>query len=141
MASNSSKNIGIAIIRFALACFFIVNGLCILGLGASGVEGEIRIAVSSIFKADAAKVIVIVLGVIILLCGVFLFLEFFIREGVFSTLITVITLVLWLCVTVIVDFLAKRTGILNHMTISWITWLLDLSKNLLVIGGLIAVKD
>ena len=141
MADAKSRNLGIVLLRIALACYFFVTGLCLLGLGSSSQEFHISKAVHGIFKADVANIVCPILGIVILLCGVLLIIEFFVRTGTFSAVIAVITLLIWLLVTVMLDFFAQGTGILNGLNISLLTWLLDFANNLMVIGALIAVKN
>ena len=137
--AKQQRTIGVFVIQLALAVYLIITGLCLVTpLGKSISSEEIR-AVANLFNnANLAKVISIVVGVILIACGVMFAIKALITDlGKVDNLFKYITLIIWIVVTVITliscfdDF---KKGLALH-------WLLVLAKNALIIGGILTIKN
>ena len=127
-------SVGVVITQFALACYFIITGLCLLGVGTSAASQEIAGALSYLRLGDHRQLVRVVLGVVILLCGVVLLVRFFWNPGVLDVILLVLTLIVWVTVAAVV-----AVSTFPAASGRWMPWFLVLSQNLLVIGGLLAV--
>ncbi|MFA6936904.1 MAG: hypothetical protein WCQ67_01590 [Treponema sp.] len=138
--ANSKKSLGLVFVQIALAVYFIVTGLCMLGVGGSIKSFQITGAVYSIFSGSLANIVNIILGILILACGVVLVIKFFWNPGKIDNTLMLITLIVWIVVAVIVDLFSHEMGIFSG-DVAFLTWLLDVAKNLLIIGGLMTVHN
>jgi hypothetical protein len=138
--ANEKKSSGSVILQIALAVYFIVTALLMLGM--SGVAGAspISAAVYSLFTGTLAQFINIALGVLVFVCGVVLLIKFIWNSGGIGSVLMLITLLIWIAVTRITDFFSAKYGILKNNAPSF-SWLLDVAKNMLVIGGLMTVYN
>jgi len=120
----------------ALAVYFVVTGLCLFGIGHSISGGEIEALTS--FFGSAAKVLDIIIGILLVACGVmFLLKAFGIDLGKVDDIVKYVTLILWIVVTVVAliyYFKDFRAG-------EWLHWFLSLAKNALIIGGILTIKN
>ncbi len=142
--AKQQRTIGVFVIQLALAVYFIVTSLCIFGLGTSISEGEVK-GITSLF-GDAGKIINIVVGVLLMVCGVcFLIKAFGLDLGKFDDVVKYITLFVWIVVTVAaLIYYTKPYD--NHSgdfknTAGILHWLLALAKNGLIIGGILTIKN
>lgn len=103
------------ILRIALACFLIVSGILTLQLD-SGLLGklqagfagnEVANAVHAIAKGDLASLIIVLIGVLQLVSGIFLIAGFFVDASRFNSIALTIILIMWLVVIFIVDIIGK----------------------------------
>ena len=69
--AKQQRTIGIFVIQIALAIYLVITGLCLVtGIGKSISSSEIA-AVTNIFKnANLAKVVSIIVGIVLIVCGV-----------------------------------------------------------------------
>src|SRR5574344_596235 len=135
MANQSKRSLGLVFVQIALAVYFIVTGLCMLGVGSSIKSFQTSAAVYSLFSGDLANLVNVILGIVILACGVILVIKFFWNPGKLDNLLMLITLIVWIIVAVITDLFSSDYGIFKGH-VAFLTWLLDVGKNLLIIGGL-----
>ena len=135
MAKSSKRGLGVLLTQIALALYLTVTGLFTLGLGGNHGSSEINGAVHSLLKGDLANIVVILLGVVVLVCGILLILRFFWNPGTLDNLFKLITLIAWIVITVVIDICG-----FNHFGSIW-AWLLSVAANLLIIGGLLVVHD
>ena len=129
MAKHSVSGI---VIQFALAIYFAVTGLCLLGAGGSTSSSEILTALS--FLHINTQVVRIIFGIVLLLCGVLLVIRSFAHVSVLDTILLIVTLALWVVVTV----LSTMNNIANSVNVLYL--LLDLARNCLIIGGILSIS-
>lgn len=142
------------ILQLGLALFFIASGIITLQLD-SGFFGkieaglrnnEVAYAVNSLISnGSAADAVIIALGIIELLAGVFLLLQLFVNTGIRLTrVLMLVIIVVWIAVVILVDIMGK-SGILGGNVFSSLSSLLayfkQLSAHLLVLGSVVVVKD
>jgi hypothetical protein len=140
MANQFKRSLGLVFVQIALAVYFLITGLCMLGAGSSIKSFQTSAAVYSLFSGDLANLVNIILGIVILACGVILAIKFFWNSGKLDSLLMLITLIVWIVVAVITDLFSSDYGIFKgHVAL--LAWLLDVGKNLLIIGGLMTVHN
>ncbi|MBD5427208.1 MAG: hypothetical protein HDR38_06645 [Treponema sp.] len=135
MAKSSKWSLGVMLTQVALALYLTVTGLFTLGLGGNRSSSELTRAVKALLNGDLANVVVILLGVVVLVCGIMLILRFFWNPGTLDGLFKLITLIVWIVVTVVIDV----CGFGSFHSI-W-EWILSVAGNLLIIGALLVVHD
>ncbi len=133
MASNQKRGIGILLVQIALALYLAVTGLCMLGVGGTIKSVQATKAVYALFSGDLAKIVAIVLGIVLLLCGIVLVVCMFADMHRLDTLLKLVSLIAWIVMAVIID-------VLNFKGCS-MEWVLNVAKDLLIIGGLMAIAD
>lgn len=121
------------LIQVALALYLTVTGLALLGVGSSDKALQATTAMHALFSGDIANIVAIALGVVLLLCGVSLVVRLFVNVGAAALVLKIISLIAWIVIAVITDICRYDdfSGVL--------ALLLDIGKNLLVIGGLLAI--
>ena len=135
MAKSSKWSLGVMLTQVALALYLTVTGLFTLGLGGNRSSSELTRAVKALLNGDLANVVVILLGVVVLVCGIMLILRFFWNPGTLDGLFKLITLIAWIVVTVVIDI----CGFGSFPSI--LQWILSVAGNLLIIGALLVVHD
>ena len=70
MAKSTNRGLGALFIRIALAAYFIITGLCMLGVGGSVKASEAGAAIYEIFSGDLAQIVAIIAAIVILIGGV-----------------------------------------------------------------------
>lgn len=139
------------VLRVAVALFLIVTGILTLQLD-SGLLGrlqagfagnEVANAIHNLFKGDLANILIILMGVLQLVSGVFLFLGFFINLKRFNDTVLLIVMIMWLVVILLVDVMG-RGGLLDgafETMASFLTFAKVLSAHLLVLGAIMNARE
>lgn len=133
MATSAKRGLGVLLTQIALALYLTVTGLYTLGLGGNRGSSQIDAVVRALIAGELASVVVILLGVVVLVCGILLALRLFWHPGTLDALFKLVTLIVWIVVAVVVDGL----GFTSFGTV-W-QWMLSVAENLLIIGGLLLV--
>ena len=139
MAKTSNRGLGALLLRIALAAYFIITGLCMLGVGGSIKSSEAGAAIYEIFSGDLAKIIAILVAVVILLGGICIAITLFRDLGSFDNTVMLILTVLWIVIAVIADVFSRSFGI-NKLDGNAMFWILNVAKDLLIIGGLLSIR-
>jgi len=135
--AKQQRTWGIFITQLALAIYLVVTAVCLITrVGSSISSAEIE-AVAALF-GKAASVISIIIGIILLACGVMFALKAFGMDfGKFDDYVKYITLVLWIIITIItLIFYIKEFA-----SVKVLHWLLVLAKNALIIGSILTIKN
>lgn len=139
------------VLKIALAAFLIVTGIMTLQLDSgflgklqAGFSGnELANAVHGFLKGDAATLVIVALGILELLAGVFLIAGFFVDTKGFNGLVLLIIMALWIVVIVLVDIVGKG-GLLDgafKSTGTFLSFLKVLSAHLLVLGAILSARE
>ncbi len=139
------------VLRVALACFLIVSGILTLQLDSgffgklqAGFAGnEVANAIHSILKGDLASLIIVMIGVLQLLSGIFLIAGFFVDATKFNSFALLVILILWLVVIFLVDIVGKGGllgGAFKSMN-AFLSFLKVLSAHLLVLGAILSTRE
>lgn len=139
MAKTTNRGLGALFLRIALAAYFIITGLCMLGVGGSVKASEAGAAIYEIFSGDLAKILVIVVAILLLIGGVCIAITIFRDLGNWDNTVMVILTVLWIVIAVVADVFSKSFGV-NKLDGSAMFWILNVAKDLLIVGGLLSIK-
>ena len=139
MAKTSNRGLGALLLRIALAAYFIITGLCMLGVGGSIKSSEAGAAIYEIFSGDLAKILVIVVAILPLIGGVCIAITIFRDLGSWDNTIMLIITVLWIVIAVVADIFSRSFGV-SKLDGDAMFWILNVAKDLLIIGGLLSIR-
>lgn len=137
--AKQQRTWGIFISQLALAVYFIVTAICLITqVGSSISSSEIQAVVGLFGKA--APVLGILIGIILLVCGVmFACKAFGLDFGKVDDAFKYITLVIWIIITLVTLIFYARVDFKQAVLV--LHWLLSLAKNALIIGGILLIKN
>ena len=139
MAKTSNKGLGALFLRIALAAYFIITGLCMLGVGGSIKSSEAGAAIYEIFSGDLAKIVAILVAVVLLIAGVCIAITIFRDIGTWDNTVMLVLTIIWIVIAVIADVFSKSFGV-NKLDGHTMFWILNVAKDLLIIGGLLSIR-
>ncbi len=139
MAKTTNRGLGALFLRIALAAYFIITGLCMLGVGGSVKASQAGAAVYEIFNGDLAKIIAIIVAIVILIGGICVAITIFRDLGNWDNTVMLILTVLWIVIAVVADVFSRSFGV-NKLDGDAMFWILNVAKDLLIIGGLLSIK-
>ena len=129
--AKGSRSIGHLLLQIALGVFFVVTGIWTLQNGSGN---EIATAINKLFSGDMQKMMRLLFGIIEVLAGAFLLLRMFVSfSSSIDTLLMVVVMIAWLVSIVLLD-------VLNGFDVS-LSWFHKVAYHLMVLGGIIVVKD
>ena len=138
MGKTSNRGLGALFIRIALAAYFIITGLCMLGVGGSVKASQAGAAIYEIFSGDLAKIVAIIVAIVILIGGVCVAITIFRDLGNWDNTVMLILTVLWIVIAVVADVFSRSFGV-NKLDGDAMFWILNVAKDLLIIGGLLSI--
>jgi len=139
MANTSNKGLGALFLRIALAAYFIITGLCMLGVGGSIKSSEAGAAIYEIFSGDLAKIVAIAVAIVLLIGGVCVAITIFRDLGNWDNTVMLVLTILWIVIAVVADVFSRSFGV-NKLDGNAMFWILNVAKDLLIIGGLLSIK-
>ncbi len=139
MATKTNKGLGALLLRIALAAYFIITGLCMLGVGGSVKASEAGAAIYEIFSGDLAKIVAIVVAIVLLVGGVCIAITMFRDLGSWDNTVMLILTIIWVVIAVIADVFSRSFGV-NKLDGNAMFWILNVAKDLLIIGGLLSIR-
>ena len=139
MAKTTNRGLGALFLRIALAAYFIITGLCMLGVGGSVKASQAGAAIYEIFSGDLAKIVAIVVAILLLIGGVCIAITIFRDLGNWDNTAMLILTVLWIVIAVVADVFSRSFGV-NKLDGNAMFWILNVAKDLLIIGGLLSIK-
>ena len=139
MAKTSNRGLGALLLRIALAAYFIITGLCMLGVGGSIKASEAGAAIYEIFSGDIAKIVAIVVAIILLLGGICIAITIFRDLGNWDNTAMIILTVIWVIVAIVADVFSRSYGV-SKLDGEAMFWILNVAKDLLIIGGLLSIR-
>lgn len=139
MAKNSNRGLGALFLRIALAAYFIITGLCMLGVGGSIKSSEAGAAIYEIFSGDLAKIVAIIVAIILLIGGVCIAITIFRDLGSWDNTVMLILTIIWIVIAVVADVFSRSFGV-NKLDGDAMFWILNVAKDLLIIGGLLSIR-
>ena len=139
MATKTNRGLGALLIRIALAAYFIITGLCMLGVGGSIKASEAGAAIYEIFSGDLAKIVAIVVAIVLLIGGVCVLITIFRDLGSWDNTAMLILTIIWIVVAVVADVFSHSFGVRN-LDGNAMFWILNVAKDLLIIGGLLSIR-
>lgn len=139
MAKSTNRGLGALFIRIALAAYFIITGLCMLGVGGSVKASEAGAAIYEIFSGNLAQSVAIIAAIVILIGGVCVAITIFRDLGNWDNTVMLILTVLWIVIAVVADVFSHSFGV-NKLDGNAMFWILNVAKDLLIIGGLLSIR-
>jgi uncharacterized membrane protein YphA (DoxX/SURF4 family) len=139
MAKTSNRGLGALLLRIALAAYFIITGLCMLGVGGSIKSSEAGAAIYEIFSGDLAKVLVIVVAILLLIGGVCIAITIFRDLGAWDNTVMLVITIIWIVVAIVADVFSRSFGVKN-LDGNAMFWILNVAKDLMIIGGLLSIR-
>ena len=139
MGKTSNRGLGALFLRIALAAYFIITGLCMLGVGGSVKASQAGAAIYEIFSGDLAKIVAIVVAIVLLIGGVCIAITIFRDLGNWDNTAMLILTVLWIVIAVVADVFSRSFGV-NKLDGNAMFWILNVAKDLLIIGGLLSIR-
>ena len=137
MGKTTNRGLGALFLRIALAAYFIITGLCMLGVGGSIKSSEAGAAIYEIFSGDLAKIVAIVVAIVLLIGGVCIAITIFRDLGNWDNTVMLILTVIWIVIAVVADVFSRSFGV-GKLDGNAMFWILNVAKDLLIIGGLLS---
>jgi hypothetical protein len=127
-----SKGIGFMLLNFSVAAYLFATGI----IGITGrrflADGEIRLAVNSLFNGDFAEILIVILAVLALAAGVLILLKFFGITMAITELLLIILAITWVVFILMIDIVYP----LNNKGTNFIDWLRSVSSHAMVLAGI-----
>ncbi len=122
------------ILNLAVGAMLAVGGIWALQGGGDFAANALK----GLLSGDAAKMAVIVFGVIELLSGIFIILQIFMgdRTGSLGTILKLIIVVVWAIAVIIADFLNG-----HFLAPNFLSWVYSLAMHLIVLAALLVTRD
>ena len=139
MGKTSNRGLGALFLRIALACYFIITGLCMLGVGGSVKASQAGAAIYEIFSGDLAKIVAIIVAIVLLIGGVCIAITIFRDLGNWDNTVMLILTVIWIIIAVVADVFSRSFGV-GKLDGDAMFWILNVAKDLLIIGGLLSIR-
>ena len=139
MAKTSNRGLGALLLRIALAAYFIITGLCMLGVGGSIKSSEAGAAIYEIFSGDLAKIVAIAVAIVLIIGGVCIAITIFRDLGNWDNTVMLIITVIWIVIAVVADVFSRSFGV-SKLDGNAMFWILNVAKDLLIIGGLLSIR-
>ena len=139
MGKTTNRGLGALFIRIALAAYFIITGLCMLGVGGSVKASEAGAAIYEIFSGDLAKIVAIIVAIVILIGGVCVAITIFRDLGNWDNTAMLILTIIWIVIAVVADVFSSSFGV-SKLDGNAMFWILNVAKDLLIIGGLLSIR-
>ncbi len=139
MGKTSNRGLGALFLRIALAAYFIITGLCMLGVGGSIKSSEAGAAIYEIFSGDLAKIVAIIVAIVLLIGGVCIAITIFRDLGNWDNTVMLILTVIWIVIAVVADVFSRSFGV-GKLDGNAMFWILNVAKDLLIIGGLLSIR-
>ena len=132
-----NKSIGGILLNFAVAIYLVATGI----LGVTGrkffPDGEIRRAVTALFKGDFAEILIVILAVLAIAAGAFILLKFFGIDIPVTELLLVILAIVWVVFIIMIDVVYP----INHKGTNFVDWLRSLGAHLMALGGIMLATE
>ena len=139
MATKTNRGLGALLIRIALAAYFIITGLCMLGVGGSVKASQAGAAIYEIFSGDLAKIVAIVVAIVLLIGGVCIAITIFRDLGSWDNTAMLVLTIIWIVIAVVADVFSSSFGV-SKLDGNAMFWILNVAKDLLIIGGLLSIR-
>ena len=136
---TTNRGLGALFLKIALAAYFIITGLCMLGVGGSVKASEAGAAIYEIFSGDLAKIVAIVVAIVLLVGGVCIAITIFRDLGSWDNTAMLVLTVIWIVIAVIADIFSNSFGV-KKLDGNAMFWILNVAKDLLIIGGLLSIR-
>jgi len=124
-----NKGIGFLLLNFSVAIYLFATG--ILGITRFS-DGEIRRAVSSIFRGNFAEILIVILSILAIAAGAFILIKFFGISIAITELLLIVLAITWVVFILMIDIVYP----LGHKT-NFVEWLRSFGSHVMVLAGII----
>ena len=128
-----NRSIGGFLLNIAVAIYLLATGI----LGLTGRKffpnGEIRRAVTALFKGDFAEILIVILAILSIAAGTFILLKFFGIVIPITELFLLILAVVWVVFILMIDIVYP----INHKGGNFVDWLRNFGSHLMVLAAII----
>ena len=100
--------------------------------------GEIRRAVTALFKGNVAEIIIVILAILAIAAGVFLLLKFFGIEIPMTELLLVILAIVWLVFIIMIDIVYPLD---KNSKVVFVDWLRSIGSHIMVLGAILLATE
>jgi len=132
-----NKGIGFIVLNFSVAIYLLATGI----LGLTGrkffPDGEIRRAVTALFKGNFAETLIVILAILAIAAGVFILLKFLGIDIAINELILIILAIVWLVFIIMIDVVYP----INKGNVNFVDWLRGLGAHLMALGGIMLATE
>jgi len=132
-----NKSIGLILLNFAVAIYLLATGI----LGLTGrkffPDGEIRRAVTALFKGDLAEILIVILAILAIAAGAFILIKFFGIDIPITELLLVVLAVVWVVFIIMIDVVYP----LNGKGTNFVDWLRSFGSHLMALGGILLATE
>jgi len=129
-----NKSIGGVLLNIAVAVYLLATGI----LGLTGrkffPDGEIRKAVTSLFKGDLAETLIVILGILAIAAGAFILMKFFGIVIPVTELVLIVLAVVWIVFIVMIDVV---TPLNSKRDVNFVEWMRNFGAHLMVLAAII----
>jgi hypothetical protein len=132
-----NKSLSHFLLNIAVAIYLLATG--ILGLGGRKFfpDGEIRRAVTALFRGDFAELLIIILAVLSIAAGAFVLLKFIGISIPITELLLIILAIVWVVFILMIDIVYP----INNKGANFVDWLRNLGAHLMVLGGITMASE
>jgi len=132
-----NKGIGFIVLNFSVAIYLLATGI----LGLTGrkffPDGEIRRAVTALFKGNFAETLIVILAILAIAAGVFILLKFFGIDIAINELILIILAIVWLVLIIMIDVVYP----IKQGNVNFVDWLRGLGAHLMALAGIMLATE
>ena len=133
-----NRSIGLFVLNFAVAIYLLATGI----LGLTGrkffPDGEIRRAVTSLFKGDFAEILIVILAILAIAAGVFILMRFFGISIPITELLLIILAIVWVIFIIMIDIVYP----INHSRgFNFVEWLRIFGAHLMALAGIMLATE
>ena len=133
-----NRSLGGILLNFSVAIYLLATGI----LGLSGrkffPDGEIRRAVTSLFKGDLAEILIVVLAILAIAAGAFILMKFFGIVIPLTELLLVVLAVVWIVFIIMIDVVHPLN---SKLKTNFVDWLRNFGAHLMVLAGIILATE
>ena len=126
------KSISLTLLNVAVAIYLLATGI----LGLSGrkffPDGEIRRAVTALFKGNFAEILIIILAIIAIAAGAFSLLKFLGLNIPIIEMFLIVLAITWIVFIIMVDIAYP----ISHKGTNFVEWMRSFGSHLMVLGGI-----
>ena len=132
------KSIGLIFLNFAVAIYLLATGI----LGLTGrkyfPDGEIRRAVTALFKGDFADALIVILAILAIAAGGFILLKFFRIPIPATEVLLVILAIVWLVFIVMIDIVYPLN---SKRDVNFVDWMRSFGSHLMALSGIMLATE
>jgi hypothetical protein len=133
-----NRSIGGILLNFAVAIYLLATGI----LGLTGrkffPDGEIRKAVTALFKGDFAELLIVILGIFAIAAGAFILIRFFGIDIPLTELLLIILAIVWVVFIIMIDVIRPLN---SRGGTNFVDWLRSLGSHLMALAGILLVSE